>query len=93
MDYSDILYALQQGRLSIEDAEEQLKNLKRGNKQNQTSEACELMNILKDTADKKSEPLPFHIGKLKPDQLGNPIFQERYNCKWNYYAGSMYSGV
>nr|WP_246363033.1 PfaD family polyunsaturated fatty acid/polyketide biosynthesis protein [Paenibacillus alba] len=28
-----------------------------------------------------------------PNQLGNPIFQERYNCKWNYCAGSMYSGV
>ncbi|MEW9702711.1 PfaD family polyunsaturated fatty acid/polyketide biosynthesis protein, partial [Paenibacillus sp. SI8] len=30
---------------------------------------------------------------VKPEFLGNPIFQKRYGCKWNYFAGSMGRGI
>ena len=30
---------------------------------------------------------------LRPEDLGNPVFQKRYGCKWNYFAGSMYRGI
>jgi len=30
---------------------------------------------------------------IKPENLGNPVFQSRYGCKWSYFAGSMYRGI
>nr|WP_255517877.1 PfaD family polyunsaturated fatty acid/polyketide biosynthesis protein [Thermoactinomyces sp. CICC 10523] len=30
---------------------------------------------------------------LSPENLGHPLFQTRYGCKWNYVAGSMAQGV
>jgi PfaD family protein len=31
--------------------------------------------------------------KLKPEELGNPVFRERYRCRLNYFSGSMYRGI
>ena len=33
---------------------------------------------------------PFSI---QPENLGNPLFQERYRCKWSYFSGSMYKKI
>ncbi|UJF34760.1 PfaD family polyunsaturated fatty acid/polyketide biosynthesis protein [Paenibacillus hexagrammi] len=35
----------------------------------------------------------FNPSNVKPELLGNPIFQKRYHCKWSYYAGSMGRGI
>ncbi|WP_258298149.1 PfaD family polyunsaturated fatty acid/polyketide biosynthesis protein, partial [Paenibacillus peoriae] len=35
-------------------------------------------------------PLPSGVS---PERFGNPLFQKRYKCKWNYIAGSMYRGI
>jgi polyketide synthase PksN len=29
----------------------------------------------------------------KPGKLGNPVFQQRYGCKFSYFAGSMYRAI
>ncbi|MBO1583289.1 PfaD family polyunsaturated fatty acid/polyketide biosynthesis protein [Bacillus sp. XF8] len=30
---------------------------------------------------------------IRPESLGDPLFQTRYGCKWNYMAGSMAQGI
>ncbi|MCP5006563.1 MAG: hypothetical protein GY941_21875, partial [Planctomycetes bacterium] len=30
---------------------------------------------------------------IRPENLGNPLFQTRYQCKWSYFAGSMYKKI
>ncbi|KAA1246069.1 SDR family NAD(P)-dependent oxidoreductase [Aquimarina sp. RZ0] len=30
---------------------------------------------------------------VKPNDLGNKLFQKRYGCKWSYYVGGMYRGI
>ncbi|WP_281285985.1 PfaD family polyunsaturated fatty acid/polyketide biosynthesis protein [Melghirimyces algeriensis] len=30
---------------------------------------------------------------IRPESLGNPLFQTRYGCKWSYMAGSMAQGI
>ncbi len=29
---------------------------------------------------------------IRPESLGDKLFQTRYRCKWNYMAGSMAQG-
>lgn len=53
-----------------------------------------LNTALNEIADETSIVLNDSATKnLKPENLGNVIFQERYRCKWNYFAGSMYRGI
>lgn len=35
----------------------------------------------------------FKDEKLKPEELGNAVFRERYGCRLNYFSGSMYRGI
>jgi PfaD family protein len=38
-------------------------------------------------------PTHDYSGDFRPESFGNPAFQQRYGCKWNYVAGSMYRGI
>jgi PfaD family protein len=83
MNPQDILQALQNGKISIDEAESELA----GNKKEASS-----VNVEEGLEDK--EILEHGLSEeLNPKRLGNPVFQERYNCKWSYFAVSMYRGI
>ncbi|WP_054749695.1 hypothetical protein [Ruminiclostridium josui] len=83
MNSQDILLALQNGKISIDEAERILAGKIKG---------ATSVNEEENLEDKEKLELDFSE-ELNPKRLGSPVFQERYNCKWSYYAGSMYRGI
>ncbi|WP_155661194.1 PfaD family polyunsaturated fatty acid/polyketide biosynthesis protein, partial [Priestia megaterium] len=82
MNSQEILRALEAKEISPEDAKKALQKEYSSRLLDDTS-----LNF------QQEEPPVNSTKQLNPDQFGNPLFQTRYRCKWNYFAGSMYRGI
>ncbi|MBY9087709.1 PfaD family polyunsaturated fatty acid/polyketide biosynthesis protein, partial [Paenibacillus sp. HN-1] len=85
MNPEEIFKALQIGAMTPEDAEKELlKKLPTLPAQDSLNEMNAQKGVFFDE---------FQSVNLKPELLGNPVFQQRYCCRLNYYAGSMGRGI
>lgn len=105
MEARAILQALNSGAISLELAEEKLINLKTKSAPScvkppavkaikapaqaprPSGMADQPLDILPDWL--KDSPLTV----FRPENLGNPLFQTRYQCRLSYFAGSMFRGI
>ena len=109
MNLHEIFNAIKDGYINPEDAKQELEKIKAAPhclfaQSKKEYSLIPSSSRYHDKVDNKDKVLNYYADKnnhllndtslgLKPENLGNPVFRERYRCKWNYFAGSMYRGI
>lgn len=90
MDITEILEALKTKKIHPEDARKAISELKM---RSQRYEVLDKVDEFAKNLSIEKKPLSSIPESLKPEQLGNPVFQKRYKCRLSYVTGSMYRAI